>query len=226
MADGPFKTSDNSYTGVQGFSPDGGSVEATVTFGEIAADDEAALYQIDDNSGVWEDGYVINRYERDKGLFGNGLTSPGGFNGNSTAVVQLYSETLLLVCDWTFERTGRPPNIPNPEPKDDNMVLMDEHVEPVMKVELQGGTAGDIRYRIHGTYVYWFLNPALAPYHFPTPPWLVPGSGECELSEDLYVDDIIMCEGGSSGATGASPDDSGSQNQPTNPSQVGSFPQS
>jgi hypothetical protein len=190
-----------------------GTAEAVVQFGDVSIDSADALYEVDD-TGIWTDYYVVNHYEKDKQIWMLPVTSPSGFDGDSVSFVQLASQTLLLICDWTAEKTGEAPTIPSEEPSDDNMVLLDAHKEPGMKELGAGGAEEDIIYRLSGTYIYGFKNPDLASMCFPQPPWMQQGAGECDISESIEQEGIMCCESGSSDSSEASPGDAGSQNSP------------
>lgn len=106
---------------------------------------------------IWTDAYVHNRYEGDKRRYMMGITSPDGFQGKSVAAVQLASPTLLWVSDWTMQRTGEVPDIPDPNLVPDDWVLLDVHYDPApLKLGRDGRTP---IYRVSGTYVYGHLNP-------------------------------------------------------------------
>lgn len=216
MAD-PFDPMDNEDVEFQE-----GTGDAVIEFGDVTPDDSSAIY-VADEEGIWTDYYVVNRYETDKQIWMMPVTSPGGFNGTQVAFCQLAAETLLLICDWTGEKTGGPPAIPKSEPTDENMILLDKHIEPSMKELGAGGAEADIIYRLSGTYVYGFKNPNSASQCFPMPPWMEPGSGECEVSDGLEQEGIMCC-GDSEGDADVTPGDSGSQNSPTEPSQAGLGP--
>lgn len=193
----PFDDNDNDDMVVQS----GGPSETIVEFGEVTPDETNALYETNE-TGIWTDYYVVNYYETDMHRYMMGVTSPSGFNGASVAFVQLAAETLLLVCDWTGEKTGEPPAIPTSESANDNMILLDKHIESGMKELGAGGAEEDIIYRISGTYVYGFKNPTEATMCFPQPPWMQAGAGECEIGTDLEEDNIMCCESGGGGDEG------------------------
>lgn len=213
MAD-PFDPYDNSEIEFQDSDP-------VVEFGTVSPDDNKALYEAN-AVGIWTDYYVVNRYETDKQVWMMPVTSPDGFQGNQVAFCQLAAGTLLLICDWTGEKTGEPPSIPTSEPSDDNMILLNKHIESPMKELGAGGAEEDIIYRLSGTYVYGFKNPSQANKCFPQPPWMK-DAGECEVSDGLEQDGIMCCGDGSGSDSEATPGDSGSQNSPTNPSQLGTI---
>lgn len=130
-----------------------------------------ALTQTTDPYGVYTDYIIRNMYETDGHIYQMGITSPGGFQGNSVAFVQLAAATLLWICEWTAARFNSKPNIPNPTPSDPNWVLLDTMVEPVSLV--LAADAATPYYRINGVYYYGHKNPAKAQLTYGRPPWIV-----------------------------------------------------
>ena len=177
----------------------------TVTIGDVQIDDYDGKY-VDfgsDEQAIFTD-YVINsRYESDKHIYGAGMTSPNGFNGATTAVVQLTTPTLLWIADWTACRWSVPPILPSVTPADPNWVLLDEHYEPGMLVLAQDGVTP--LYRISGTYVYIHLNPSsqvISQLRFTRPAWLqdvFPRTVPASLFESNLIDG--SGGGGTSSAT-------------------------
>lgn len=156
------------------FVPDDDVAEATVTVGDVTPDDTSAIYVEDDDdpNSIWTDYQVINRFESDRHIYMLPITSPGGFQNNSVAFCQLAARTLLWISDWTAERWGKAPKIPDPNPSDDpNLVLLDTHYEPTMV--LLGADGATTVYRISGTYVYGFKNPDnVGSLYYGRPPWM------------------------------------------------------
>lgn len=132
--------------------------------------DNNLYVQPTDPYGIYTDAVIDNRYYGDDHLYMLGITSPGGFNGQSVGFVQLSASTLLWVCDWTVARVKNRPNIPNPQPADSGWQLLSTIVEPAMvNVAADGYTPV---YRISGIYVYGHRNPANAVLAHGRPPWL------------------------------------------------------
>lgn len=127
----------------------------------------------DDGAAIYTDYIVNNRFEKDRGIYMNGVTSPLPFQGASVAFVQLHAPTLLWICDWTACRFNASPLIPNSINSDTDWVLLDEHYEPSMIVTAVDGTTP--LYRISGTYVYGKQNPnstTVNDIQYARPPWL------------------------------------------------------
>src|SRR5574342_1264186 len=76
-----------------------------------------AVSKIYDNSeiqnGVWTDYHVESRYEADGQIYMMPVTSPDGFQGDSVSFVKLAGGTLLWFADWTAEKAGEKPSIPD-----------------------------------------------------------------------------------------------------------------
>ena len=128
---------------------------ADIVIGQVKQFDNEGEYD-PPTDGIFDDYVVINRFEKDRQIYALGVTSPSGFNGASVAFVQLASPTLLWIADWTAQKTGAQPEVPDPEAVDLTVwMLLDEHVEP-RTIELRPDGATPI-YRISGTYFYGCL---------------------------------------------------------------------
>lgn len=173
-------------------APSEGTPTATIHIGVIPqTDDLAQLVEEDQDTSIWADYVIRNRFEKDKHIYMMPISSPDGFSPNQqqaspggslvntqtaqfAAFVQLASPTLLWIADWTAARFKIPPNIPDPNVRDQRWVLMDEHLEPgIITTGPDGVTA---LYRISGTYVYGCLAPSSNTVNdiaFGRPPWLL-----------------------------------------------------
>lgn len=161
--------------------------------------------------GVWSDYYVMNHYEADGQIYMMPVTSSDGLDGDSVAFVKLAGGTLLWIVDWTAERAGTKPTIPNPILEDANLVLLDKHFMPDQLLKYSDGT---ISYRISGRYVYGFKNPESSTLYYGRAPWMSK-EVDCAVEESQFKDGIITCN--------TSQQSTGSENSPSNPDQVGSF---
>ena len=167
----------------------------TVTVRSITTIDSNADYQVPTTNGIWSTCFVRNRYEKDRHRYNLGVTSPGGFNGNSTAFVQLTNPTLLWICDWMVERLGGKPQVPNPVPQDTNWILLDDWWEPDF-VDVGGADGTTVLYRIYGTYVYGHKNPSNHTnlnVAFPLAPWINQSkvtASDRTVPDSLYMDGI------------------------------------
>lgn len=121
-------------------------------------------------TGLTTDYRLKSYYWNDKHRYMMGVTAPN----ENIAIVQLCEPTLLWICDWTAQKLGAPPEIPNPLPQSvSRWVLLDEHYVPASVMATQDGSAGI--YRISGTYVYACLVPNASTYKdisFPIGAWL------------------------------------------------------
>lgn len=167
---GEFSTFETapSPTGEEGVPP------AIISISSIPFDTDDARYITNtDPIGIFTDYVIRNTYDNNLSRYMLGITSPGGFQGNHAAFVQLASPTLLWVCDWTACRYNSIPNIPNPDSKDANWVLL--HVTPYTENIITGPDGRTALYRVSGTYVYGCHNPAdnvFSQVQFGRPPWL------------------------------------------------------
>lgn len=127
---------------------------ATVVRGEVRFTDELGQYNLPDAPrSFFSDYQIINHYERDKHRYMMGIASPDGFQGTCVAFVQLASDTLLWICDWTAMKPGEAPTIPDPdELGSQNWVLLDQHYEPAAIILGPDGVSPF--YRISGVYVF------------------------------------------------------------------------
>lgn len=148
-------------------------VEATVEIGEIDFDDNDAKFKPQESTSSFTNYIIHNRYEKDSHRYMAGVTSPGGFQGNSVAFFATENPTLLWISDWTACKWRNPPEIPAPVLADKDWVLLDEHYEPYRLGIARDGVTP--LYRISGTYVYGKRNPQAVTVKdliFPRPPWL------------------------------------------------------
>ena len=153
------------------------NTNATVITG-VVTDDVAAEFRSQfvlpkNNSDVFTDYQVRNRYEENPHRYMAGISSPNGFQGSRAAFFQLAYPTILWICDWTACRWNTIPEIPPKDAEDDNWVFLfavPETVSPVL--DAVGGVAR--LYRISGTYVYGHKNPpdVFDLVNFPRPPWM------------------------------------------------------
>lgn len=183
--------------------------DVQVQVGTIEGIGENPLY---DNSeiedGIFQDYWVEQRYESDGQRWMMPVCSPNGFDGDSVAFVQLAGGTLLWIIDWTAEKAGNAPSIPNPTLEDENWVVLDKHIEPAQLTKFPDNT---IVYRISGTYVYGCKNPSSAKFHYARPPWMSK-QVDCEVADSQFTGGIINCHGEEESSESASPDpESGAQ---------------
>ena len=184
--------------------------DVQVTIGTIDSLAPSPIYEPSELiGGIFTDYAVENRWEADGQIFMMPVTSPEGFDGDQVSFVKLAAGTMLWIVDWTAEKAGEAPSIPNPDLEDANIVLMDKHFYPAQL--LKAGADGSVLYRMSGTYVYGFKNPLQATLYYGRPPWMSKDV-DCSVSQSQFVDGIITCN--------TSPQSDGSENQPTNPDQA------
>ena len=162
------------FSPVNPVPPNEAGPAASVVVGEVTFDGPETLFQDTGDNSIWNDYVVVNSYEKDGHTYMTGLTSPGGFQAMSAAFVQLAHPTLLWVCDWTAEKIGDQPEIPDPDSPGAGWVLLDiANIEArQIYVKADGTTPA---YRISGTYVYGCVNPSPQVFNdvcWPLPPWL------------------------------------------------------
>lgn len=184
----------------------GFDIAAQIVIGDVIAEvvTNAAKYIPSAQPAIYIDYIARNRYEGDYHRYMMGITSPGGFQGKSVAFCQLAAKTLLWVSDWTALREGYPPDIPDPESKNENWILLDvipETGTPTLKPD--GAT---VLYRISGTYVYGCVNPNANIYKdvvFCVPPWMDVSKGVIRQMPDGSIKQgIINTLGGLNAAPG------------------------
>lgn len=146
---------------------------ANVVVEDFVFDDEQGRYLDDgENKSILDDWVILNRYEKDLHRYMLGITSPGGFNGESVAFVQIAAPTLLWIAEWTMSRYGSQcPPYPSPALNNPDWVLLDEHYEePDISASADGITG---LYRISGVYVFGKRTPNAdtnKDMSFPRPP--------------------------------------------------------
>jgi len=138
---------------------EGPPIPVTISVGPVGTGGtQDAFLPTSDTQGldVWIDYKIVNRLERDQHAYMMGITSPGGFQGNSVAFVQLAAPTELWIADWTALRLNQQPPPPDPTPLP-GWVLLDTHIETAAVIVGPDGITP--MYRISGTYFYGKQNP-------------------------------------------------------------------
>lgn len=105
---------------------------------------------------------IVNKYLFDPGVYTNGVTSPGGFNGLSVSFVQLRSATLLWLADWTALKGGAVPEIPDPFSVSPDWTLLE--VMPEMPAVVPASDGVLPLYRVSGRYIYAHNKPSKTIY--------------------------------------------------------------
>jgi hypothetical protein len=86
----------------------------------------------------------------------NPVSGPGGYS-NYSSIMNVASPMTKKIIQWTAERYGDQPKIPNPQPGDSNLTLMSTDIQPAAP-GLMVDASSQI-YRISGTYVYSMTRP-------------------------------------------------------------------
>ena len=84
--------------------------------------------------------------------------------------VRRHGPTMRLVVEWSAERIGTPPEIPDPCPDDCNYVLMENGLS---LPEVTRSASGAYTHSISGRYVYGVLDTTTVPMAAPLPPFIV-----------------------------------------------------
>jgi len=116
---------------------------------------------------------IVNRYEKNNGVYMAGLTAPNGFNGASVGFVQIHAPTLLWICDWTAMQANQVPKIPSTVPFSSDWIYLNGWYDlPDVKPAADGTSP---IYSITGTYFYGHKNPSSVDVNnlnFPICPWV------------------------------------------------------
>lgn len=124
-------------------------------------------------SSIFTDYIVNNRYYDNERIYMGGLTSPEGFQGQSVGFCQLSNRVALWCCDWTASRYNEMPEIPKRASNDSNWIFLFAAPETNNLLLAADGTTP--LYRISGTYYYGCKNPPTEIFDlviFPKPPWM------------------------------------------------------
>jgi len=209
----PFESTEDSTD--QYAEPTGSPSNVTVSIDDITFDDEPGQF-VDpgQETGIWTDYVIVNRYEKDYHRYMMPVTSPNGVGGGGGLVlgatvsfVQLGSPTLLWISDWTASKSGDAPDIPDPRVQNTDWILLDEYMEPEMVVV--GADAVSPIYRISGTYVYGHQNPSPSMHeniNYGRPPWLQDNFDRKVSQQKLKPNLIDVPGGGGGGGIPDSPD--------------------
>lgn len=166
----------------------------SIVIGNITPDDQSAHYipDVGDDVVVWTDYVVHNHYKRNRSRYVLGVTAEEGFNGDTAAFVQLSKGYLIWICDWSVEKIGESPDIPNPTPQDNRWRLLSDSLQ-ANDVELNPD-GESVTYRISGTYIYGNKKPddnTFSEVDYPIPPWINPDVvDDSDLTND-DLDDIV-----------------------------------
>ncbi len=179
-----------------------------VSIGKVNLDTDSLYKDGTFGKGGHVDYMVYSHYEKDGQIWNMPVSSPSGFQNQSTAFVQLASPTLTWCVEWTGCRTRTVPDIPDPYPSESsNWVLLDDHWDLVSVTTL--GDQSTPLYRAEGVFYYGHKNPAAATIQdiaFPKVPWLENSIIRVVQRSDLKKD-IIFRQGDSGvpGGTGGRP---------------------
>lgn len=193
----PPNTDQNEFAGLEDIP------QAEITEGDITFDDNDGLFIPPSDGGIFTDYLIRNRFEKDRHRYMLPVSSPGGFNGQSVAFVQLAAPTLLWICDWTAEKALSQPEVPDPNCVPDDWILLDDHWEPAEVVPLADGITPI--YRISGTYVYGHRNPDLNTWKdifFGAPPWFDSSSTDRSMPDEKIICNVSVPDDGSSAGPG------------------------
>ena len=91
-----------------------------------------------------------------------------GFSLNKK--VRKHNPVLTLIAEWSAERVGVPPEIPDPCPDDCNICLIEN---AIVLDEIRPIDGGGYLHRISGRYVYKCLDTTLVPLAAAVPPFLI-----------------------------------------------------
>jgi hypothetical protein len=163
-------------SGVQAAPPAVGVKAAEVSVGKVTNSDIGlGTYPsvMAADPGLHPDYDIYSRYVKDRHRWYGGVSSPGGFQGNSAVVFQLAAPKLFWICYWTGLKVGYQPKIPDIVPVDPKWVLIDEEYT-LHNVDTAGNDFSPL-YRISGVYMYGHLSPdpeTLNNARFGIPPYL------------------------------------------------------
>jgi hypothetical protein len=163
----------------------------SVNEGPITPDSEEGEYVEGDTTAIWGDYVIENHYYEDKQIYMMGLTSPNGFNfaqGTQTvAFAQIAAPTLLWIMKWTVKRSNLQPKIPNPNPMDDNWIMLARM--PVNRNTELHPDGQSVIYRVSGIYVYGHKRPSkdiISNIAIPRPAWMEDSAATRTLSTTMY----------------------------------------
>lgn len=125
-------------------------------------------------SGVWEYHAVKYSYHRDTGK----RAMPAMQAGATVAYPKIHDDVMTIKVQWVVKKTGEPPTIPNPEPADDNYVLLDA-IEGYPSVDV-AGDGESVQYTHEGEYLYGVVDWTEVDKDWPIPPWLAINRSELE----------------------------------------------
>jgi hypothetical protein len=170
-------------------TPSTGHVAATVTISPVQPNSSDAELKTGE-PGIYSVYDIRTRIVRDEHM----LQLPVGKAGADAAVIQLAAPTHRRVVEWSAEKLGAPPKVPNPNPAGgSNAVLLEAHFDPgQMDVGADGET---LRYVCSGRYEYAFRNSDKVRLAAGVPPWLTDDVRQQAAQPFLYADGIFDVNG-------------------------------
>lgn len=160
---------------------------ATIAIGPINKDPAAPDIAYD----VWS---MQLDYEYDTGA----VVLPSTKSGQKASYIRVRNGNLVMVVTWTAQRTGQPPDIPDPCPGDGTDAVSTNY-KLIGKLnigteELEQGPTGALRYKISGCYRYGVLDPTIVPVINPLPPFIakeILGSTLADQAAQLIQNNVV-----------------------------------
>jgi hypothetical protein len=173
-----------------------GLPEVHVLMTTVLPDDSRALYSTTlDNLPGFYTNYQIHVTNRLKTW---NVQLPVAAPNQASAIVTLASGTGERIVEWSAEKTGNPPKIPDYNTSDPNLVLLSAELMPSPN-DLNPGEGTMVVFRRAGRYVYAEQDPSKSPVDGGMPPFIDPSIRQAAV---INPDDLI--HGIIDGASGTS----------------------
>jgi hypothetical protein len=142
-----------------------GDTPSQITISSTQPDDKQALRSTTE-SGMYTRYMVDQKTELNTNTFQMPVASPN----EKPAIIQTGEAVASRRVEWSAEKVGSPPYVPNPKSNDPNMVLTKAQIAP-QELGLAADGVSPI-YRVKGCYDYVFLDPTKAYMTAALPPWM------------------------------------------------------
>lgn len=134
----------------------------------IVPDDASGLYKDDGRGGLYTEYKIMSRVEAPENIVQMPVASS---TATETSVFcQVAAAIAKRVVEWSAEKVGSRPILPDPKVNDENAVLLNTIIDVDDVVPDSDGTA--LRFRVAGRYFYGFKDPNKVNIVAGVPPWV------------------------------------------------------
>lgn len=158
-----------SGAGASTFAAGLSTTTVSIVDGSVDAFDytDALLNEEQVTDGVWSQYYCHYAYFDDTGK----RAMPAMQDDVDVAYPKIHSRVMTIEVAWIAEKIDAAPTVPDKEPTDTNLVLLDSYLG-MSEVNFLGGDVETLIYTAKGVYRYGALNASAVNTRWPMPPWM------------------------------------------------------